>query len=138
MTSQEKELRKTQKRLKKEAKAKARVTRQQSKQAKRKKSDHIQGAGTTKRVLKEKEIKKNLYNRSNFKTPKTKEKIDWKLAFKEFPIKMVKEVSKIKWSGKQNLTNKFVQVIIFMLVFAVIFYLIDWGFQELFSVMHVI
>jgi|GEM_PF-965734 len=76
MTSQEKELRKTQKRLKKEAKAKARVTRQQSKQAKRKKSDHIQGAGTTKRVLKEKEIKKNLYNRSNFKTPKTKEKID--------------------------------------------------------------
>gem|GEM_PF-1035202 len=38
---------------------------------------------------------------------------------------MVKEVSKIKWSGKQNLTNKFVQVIIFMLIFAVVFYLID-------------
>ncbi|MCL8212742.1 preprotein translocase subunit SecE [Mesoplasma whartonense] len=135
MTPQEKELKKTQKRLKKEAKAKTRVTR---KQAKSKKSDYAQSEGTTKRVLREKEIKKNLYNRSNFKASKTKEKIDWKLSFKEFPVKMVKEVSKIKWSGKQNLTNKFVQVIIFMLIFAVVFYLIDWGFQTLFSVMHVI
>lgn len=139
MTEQEKELKKEQKRLKKEAKARAKVERHQARMGLRSNADQESASDLgNKRVLKEKEIKRSLYNRRNFKTKKEKEKIDWQRSFKEFPVKMVKEVSKIKWSGKQNLTNKFIQVIVFMLIFAVVFYFIDWGFQALFSAMHVI
>ncbi|ATG97666.1 preprotein translocase subunit SecE [Mesoplasma lactucae] len=140
MTEQEKELKKEQKRLKKEAKAKAKVEKSRIKAKKRAGNGEAADGDepSTKRVVKEKEMKKNLYNRKNFKRKAEKEKTDWKLGFKEFPVKMVKEVNKIQWSGKRNLTNKFIQVIIFMLVFAVVFYLIDWGFQALFTAIHVI
>ncbi|WP_051636004.1 preprotein translocase subunit SecE [Mesoplasma photuris] len=69
---------------------------------------------------------------------KPKEKRNWKLEFKEFPIKMVKEVGKIKWSGSDNLTRKYITVLIFMLLFAVVFIFVDWGLQELLTLIKVV
>ncbi|WP_156902660.1 preprotein translocase subunit SecE [[Acholeplasma] multilocale] len=76
--------------------------------------------------------------KQKIKVKKEKEKFNWKLAFKEFPIKMAKEVNKIKWSGSDNLTKKYITVVIFMLIFAVLFYFVDMGLQELFVLIKVI
>lgn len=71
------------------------------------------------------------------KKPKPpKDKLSQRL--EEFPIKMVKEVNKIKWSTKENLTKKYLEVLIFIVLFAVFFALIDWGFQAIFSLIKVI
>lgn len=56
----------------------------------------------------------------------------------EFPVKMVKEVNKIRWATKENLTKKYLEVLIFIILFAVFFALVDWGFQALFSLIKVI
>jgi len=79
-----------------------------------------------------------LFNKKDLKTPKDKEPRNLKLAFKEFPVKMVKEVGKIKWSSRQNLFIKFIQVVIFILIAAILFYFIDLGLQELFSASRII
>lgn len=62
----------------------------------------------------------------------------FKQRVEEFPIKMVKEVNKIKWSTKENLTKKYLEVLIFIVLFAVFFALVDWGFQALFSLIKVV
>ncbi|ATZ19072.1 preprotein translocase subunit SecE [Williamsoniiplasma somnilux] len=72
------------------------------------------------------------------KIKEAKDKIDWKLSFKEFPVKMVKEVNKIKWSSRINLSKKYITVLIFMAVFALVFYFVDWGLQELFALIKVV
>lgn len=66
------------------------------------------------------------------------QKVDFKQATREFPVKMIKEVNKIKWSGAENLTKKYITVIVFMAVFAIAFFFIDWGLQALFALMKVV
>ncbi|EOA07244.1 Preprotein translocase subunit SecE [Mycoplasma yeatsii 13926] len=82
-------------------------------------------------------IKISKQTKKKLKVKKEKEPKDFKLMFKEFPIKMVKEISKIKWSGTDSLSKKFIIVILFMLIFAVIFYSLDLGIQQLFQLIKV-
>ncbi|AVP49527.1 preprotein translocase subunit SecE [Williamsoniiplasma luminosum] len=85
-----------------------------------------------------KELKKETNRKIKVKKTKDpKDKIDLKLATKEFPVKLVKEVNKIKWSTSKNLTNKYITVIIFMVITAVMFFLIDLGLQQLFVLIKV-
>ncbi|AGR41738.1 preprotein translocase subunit SecE [Spiroplasma diminutum] len=72
------------------------------------------------------------------KVKKVKDKIDYKLALKEAPIKFLKEVNKIQWSSRKNLGTKFLWVIIFIAIFGVFFFFIDWGFQSLFELIKII
>ncbi|QBQ07234.1 preprotein translocase subunit SecE [Spiroplasma gladiatoris] len=72
------------------------------------------------------------------KVKEHKQKINVKLALKEAPIKMLKEINKIKWSGRANLGQKFSWVIIFILIFALFFYGIDTGLKHLFILMKII
>ncbi|QHX36286.1 preprotein translocase subunit SecE [Spiroplasma sp. BIUS-1] len=69
---------------------------------------------------------------------KEKEKIDYKLAFKEAPVKFLKEVNKIQWSSRKNLGTKFLWVIIFIAIFGVFFFCVDWIFQTLFELIKII
>ncbi|AHB35882.1 preprotein translocase subunit SecE [Spiroplasma apis] len=72
------------------------------------------------------------------KIKKHKEKINYKLALKEAPIKMLKEINKIKWSDRNNLGSKFLWVIIFLLIFGIFFYAVDYGLQWLFVITKII
>ncbi|WP_342275415.1 preprotein translocase subunit SecE [Spiroplasma endosymbiont of Cantharis lateralis] len=72
------------------------------------------------------------------KVKKEKEKINYKLAIKEAPIKFLKEVNKIQWSSRKNLGTKFLWVIIFIAIFGVFFFFVDWGFQSLFELIKII
>ncbi|WP_339020960.1 preprotein translocase subunit SecE [Spiroplasma endosymbiont of Atherix ibis] len=72
------------------------------------------------------------------KVKKEKSKINYKLAFKEAPIKFLKEVNKIQWSSRKNLGTKFLWVIVFIAIFGVFFFCLDWAFQALFEVMKII
>lgn len=71
-------------------------------------------------------------------TKEPKEKVDIKEVVQEFPVKMIKEVNKIKWSSSGNLTKKYISVLLFMFVFAVFFALVDWGLQALFSLIKIV
>lgn len=82
-------------------------------------------------------IKISKKTKKKLKVKKEKEPRNIKLMFKEFPIKMVKEISKIRWSGSDSLSKKFIIVILFMLIFAVIFYSLDLGIQQLFQLIKV-
>lgn len=70
------------------------------------------------------------------KPPRDRDKFSQRA--EEFPVKMVKEVNKIRWATKENLTKKYLEVLIFIILFAVFFALVDWGFQALFSLIKVI
>ncbi|AGR40730.1 preprotein translocase subunit SecE [Spiroplasma taiwanense] len=72
------------------------------------------------------------------KIKKHKNKVDYKLTFKEAPVKFLKEINKIKWSSRQNLGTKFLWVIIFIFIFGAFFFLVDWGLQSLFVVIKII
>lgn len=72
------------------------------------------------------------------KVKKVKEKFDYRTTLKEMPIKMVKEVNKIRWPKREELGAKFGMVIIFLIIFCVFFYFIDWGLQELFAIAKII
>jgi len=103
-----------------------------SKKSKPKKSTDEEKPKTAKQAQKE------LLKSEALKKKPKHQKGSTALAFKEFPVKMVKEVSKIHWSGQKNLWTKFIQVVLFILIFAALFYLVDLAFQELFTVMKVI
>ncbi|PPE05860.1 preprotein translocase subunit SecE [Williamsoniiplasma lucivorax] len=98
--------------------------------AKQKKSDEPKSLKALK-----KETKKTIRVKKE-KDPK--DKINMKLATREFPVKLVKEVNKIKWSSSKNLTNKYITVLIFMIITAIMFFLIDMGLQQLFSLIKVL
>lgn len=85
----------------------------------------------------EKESKTKEYVKKQ-KVRKEKEKFDFKLAFKEMPAKMIKEVNKITWPKSDTLWMKFLWVIIFMICFGIFFYFVDWGLQALFSLAHIV
>ncbi|AXK50710.1 preprotein translocase subunit SecE [Spiroplasma alleghenense] len=72
------------------------------------------------------------------KIKKEKEKGDWKTSFREFPVKMVKEVNKIRWTSGNTLGRKFVYTLIFVFIFAVFFFLVDLGLQKLFEALFII
>jgi len=124
--------------LKRQAKAEAKVAKLLNKPRKIKKVSKEKPHHKTRKSLDLKQAKKSLFNKKDLKTPKDKEPRNLKLAFKEFPVKMVKEVGKIKWSSRQNLFIKFIQVVIFILIAAILFYFIDLGLQELFSASRII
>ncbi|WP_245576618.1 preprotein translocase subunit SecE [Mesoplasma seiffertii] len=123
------------KQLKKELKAQAKLAKMANKQSLTGNEDQLNsGKQSTKKVA----TKISKETKAKIKVKPEKEKVDIKLAFKEFPIKMAKEVNKIKWSGRENLTRKFIIVILFMLFFAVLFFFVDWGLQQLFVLIKVI
>ncbi|QGS51402.1 preprotein translocase subunit SecE [Spiroplasma tabanidicola] len=72
------------------------------------------------------------------KVKEHRKKINVKLALKETPIKMLKEINKIKWSGRANLGQKFSWVIIFLLIFILFFYGVDTGLRYLFAEIKII
>ncbi|AUM62286.1 preprotein translocase subunit SecE [Spiroplasma monobiae] len=74
----------------------------------------------------------------NKRVKKEKEKIDYKLALKEAPVKFLKEVNKIQWSSRKNLGTKFLWVIIFIAIFGVFFFCVDLAFQNLFELIRII
>ncbi|AHI52376.1 preprotein translocase subunit SecE [Spiroplasma culicicola] len=85
-------------------------------------------------LTKEEKIKKA----KEKKIKKEKEKINYKLAIKEMPVKMLKEVNKIKWSDRKNLGQKFTWVIVFLLIFGIFFYAVDLGLQYLFDLLKIV
>ncbi|QEH61233.1 preprotein translocase subunit SecE [Spiroplasma chinense] len=87
-----------------------------------------------KNLTKEEKIKKA----KDVKIKKHKEKINYKLALKEAPIKMLKEINKIKWSDRKNLGQKFSWVIVFLIVFGIFFYAVDTALQYLFTLAKII
>ncbi|WP_338969875.1 preprotein translocase subunit SecE [Spiroplasma endosymbiont of Labia minor] len=90
-----------------------------------------------KRAKKEQELAYK--NAAAVKLKKTeKDKINWKQTIREFPAAMTKEVLKIRWGTASSLGFKFLITIIFLALSAVFFFLIDWGLQELFTLMHVL
>lgn len=73
------------------------------------------------------------------KTPKKKkEKFNWKLFFYEFPVKMVKDVTRIKWVTKGRLGKLFLGVLIFIACFAVAYGILDLILTQLFGLAHII
>lgn len=126
------------KRLAKEAKAAHKVQKNADKQ-KIISQDVQEQLSSTDNRAESKKVKKETKKIIKVKKAKEeKDKVDYKLAFREFPVKMVKEVNKIKWSGWTNLNRKYITVLIFMIIFAIVFYFVDWGLQEIFILMKVV
>ncbi|AKU79279.1 preprotein translocase subunit SecE [Spiroplasma turonicum] len=74
----------------------------------------------------------------NKKIKKHKDKISLKQVAKEGPVKFLKEINKIKWSTRENLSMKFLWVIVFILIFGIFFFLVDYGLQHLFVEIKII
>jgi preprotein translocase subunit SecE len=60
------------------------------------------------------------------------------MALREFPIRLIKEVQKVRWPKQKDLGSKLAWVIGFMLSLAILFYFVDWGIQALFGVAKII
>ncbi|AHF57350.1 preprotein translocase subunit SecE [Spiroplasma eriocheiris] len=80
--------------------------------------------------------KKSFFSRKGEK--KDKDRINWKLAFREFPVKMAKEVSRIRWARKGSLGRKFLITILFIIAFAVFFFCLDEILSHVLKVAHII
>ncbi|ASZ08851.1 preprotein translocase subunit SecE [Mesoplasma chauliocola] len=85
---------------------------------------------------KKQKIKISKETKKSIKVKKQKEKKNIKLTIKELPIKIVKEISKIKWSGWDNLKKKYIIVLLFMIFFAVLFFCIGLGIEALFKLIQ--
>lgn len=80
-------------------------------------------------------IKKGLFKRKNSNKSK---KTNWKLAFREFPVKMAKEVARIRWTSKGSLGRKFLITILFIITFAVFYLVLDLVLYHLLTVARII
>ncbi|ALA97103.1 hypothetical protein SKUN_00181 [Spiroplasma kunkelii CR2-3x] len=80
-------------------------------------------------------IKKGLFKRKNSNKSK---KTNWKLSFREFPVKMAKEVTRIRWTSKGSLGRKFLITILFIIVFAVFYLVLDLVLHNLLTVTRII
>ena len=80
-------------------------------------------------------IKKGFFKREN--SGKNK-KTNWKLAFREFPVKMAKEVTRIRWTNKGSLGRKFLITILFIIAFAVFYLVLDLVLHHLLTVARII
>lgn len=80
-------------------------------------------------------IKKGLFKRKNSNKSK---KTNWKLAFREFPVKMAKEVTRIRWTSKGSLGRKFLITILFIIAFAVFYLVLDLVLHHLLTVARII
>ena len=56
---------------------------------------------------------------------KKKEKVNFKVALLEFPVKMLKDISRIKWVGKGTLGKRFILVVLFLIFFAIAYFIVD-------------
>ncbi|WP_342268865.1 preprotein translocase subunit SecE [Spiroplasma endosymbiont of Aspidapion aeneum] len=83
-----------------------------------------------------KKLREKLIKDEKFKTEKKKRNAS--LYFREWPIKMVKEVQKIRWASRRDVAIKFFWVIVFILIFGAIFYFADWGISTLFLYIKII
>lgn len=90
--------------------------------------DPYKGLTKAEKVKKHKEIK----------IKKEKDKINVRLALKESPVKMLKEVNKIRWSDRKNLGQKFTWVIVFLIIFGTFFYAFDTGLKYLFILLKIV
>ena len=108
-----------------------RVTLKRSKKQKDVKFKNTDSAQSAQKILAETKAKIKV---KKVKPPREK----FRQRAEEFPVKMVKEVNKIRWATKENLTKKYLEVLAFIILFAVFFALVDWGFQALFSLIKVI
>lgn len=80
-------------------------------------------------------IKKGLFKRKNSNKSK---KTNLKLAFREFPVKMAKEVTRIRWTSKGGLGQKFLITILFIITFAVFYSVLDLVLHHLLTVARII
>ncbi len=80
-------------------------------------------------------IKKSLFRRKNSNKIK---KTNWKLYFREFPVKMAKEVTRIRWTSKGSLGRKFLITILFIIAFAVLYLVLDLVLHHLLTVARII
>ncbi|AGM24736.1 preprotein translocase subunit SecE [Spiroplasma chrysopicola] len=128
-TKLSKEAKKAEKVARKNAKAAQVFQRQQAAKA----SIHVGKKGPADLAAPDGSGKKSFFNRKTEKKKKA-EKVNWKLAFREFPVKMAKEVSRIRWASKGSLGRKFLITIAFIAVFAIFYLALD---QVLFNLLHV-
>ncbi len=83
----------------------------------------------TSRLLAEKDKEKN---KNKFFSKEQKEKTDYKTIFKNLPLRLYKEVKRIRWgSSDSQIFLKFFQVLI-MIIACTLFI---WGIEELFTVL---
>ncbi|UZQ29614.1 MAG: preprotein translocase subunit SecE [Spiroplasma phoeniceum] len=80
-------------------------------------------------------IKKGLFKLKNSNKSK---KTNWKLAFREFPVKMAKEVTRIRWTSKVSLGRKFLITILFIIAFALFYLVLDLVLHHLLTVARII
>ncbi|AOX43499.1 hypothetical protein S100390_v1c01560 [Spiroplasma sp. NBRC 100390] len=80
-------------------------------------------------------IKKGLFKRKH--SDKSK-RTNWKLAFREFPVKMAKEVTRIRWTSKGSLGRKFLITILFIIAFAIFYLVLDLVLHHLLTVARII
>ncbi|WFQ90526.1 preprotein translocase subunit SecE [Mycoplasma feriruminatoris] len=76
--------------------------------------------------------------KKKLKVKKKKEPKNFRKWFKELPIRMSKEFIKIRWTGSGSLGKKFLIVIIFMAIFALLFFGVDIVIQHLFRLIKAI
>ncbi|WP_374695968.1 preprotein translocase subunit SecE [Spiroplasma endosymbiont of Polydrusus formosus] len=80
-------------------------------------------------------IKKGFFKRKNLIKNK---KTNWKLAFREFPVKMAKEVTRIRWTSKGSLRRKFLITILFIIAFVVFYLVLDLFLHHLLTFARII
>lgn len=80
-------------------------------------------------------IKKGLFKRKN--SDKIK-RTNWKLAFREFHVKIAKEVKRIRWTSKGSLGRKFLITILFIIAFAIFYLVLDLVLHHLLTVARII
>ncbi|EXU60099.1 preprotein translocase subunit SecE [Mycoplasma mycoides] len=76
--------------------------------------------------------------KKKLKVKKEKEPKNFRKWFKELPVRMSKEFFKIRWTGSGSLGKKFLIVIIFMSIFALLFFGVDVVIQYLFRLIKAI
>lgn len=123
--------------LSKEEKAKAKFAKLEEKQLKKQKQKEVYD--NLKEGYKDFESAEGRKKRAKeAKVKKIKDKVDYKLAIREFPVKVVKEIQKVRWPSQSVLGSRLLWVLGFIVTLAVIFFFVDWGIQELFGVAKII
>ncbi len=67
-----------------------------------------------------------------------KERFDYKTAFREFPVKFVRDVVRIKWISKTRLGQRFIAVMLFIIFFALAYAGLDQLITYVFRAAHII
>ncbi len=72
------------------------------------------------------------------KNKKIKPKTNWKLAFREFPIKLAKDIARIRWISQGRLGKSFLFILGFLIVFAIFYFGLDSLLKLITTSSHII